>query len=145
MKLGLVIANEHLSLHGHDLKIDHRTFLAQGIDLEPQHKIGASIARQRLARFEDHQRIAHENGQKILENPQIAINAITCQQSTFTSSDLKVKTSAFQAGSFQLAVVLFYRGYGILEQVRILSTKMIEEYLEHHHETKEHPNFEIEN
>lgn len=82
------VANRHLFLAGHDLKIDHRTLQAQGIDLEPQHKIGAAVVQERKARFEDHQRIARENGEKILADPSIALDAITRQQSTFTHQDL---------------------------------------------------------
>lgn len=82
------MANQHLLLHGHDLKIDHRSLKEQGIDLEPQHKIGALAARTRLVRLEDHQRIARENGEKILDNPLIALDAMTRQQSTFTHQDL---------------------------------------------------------
>lgn len=82
------VANKHLFLHGHDLKIDHRTLAAQGIELEPQYKIGAAVAQERLARLEDHQRIARENGEKLLADPNIALTAITRQQSTFTHQDL---------------------------------------------------------
>jgi ATP-dependent exoDNAse (exonuclease V) alpha subunit len=49
------VANKHLFLHGHDIRIDHRTLDAQGIDLEPQHKIGSALAQERMARLEDHQ------------------------------------------------------------------------------------------
>ena len=69
------VANKHLALHGHDLRIDHRTLAEQGISLEPQHKIGAAVARDRLVRMEDHQRIARENGEKILADP---CNCFTC-------------------------------------------------------------------
>jgi Ti-type conjugative transfer relaxase TraA len=82
------VANRHLFLHGYDQRIDHRTLDAQDIDLEPQHKIGAVVAQERLARLEDHQRIARENGAKLLEDPAIALHAITRQQSTFTHQDL---------------------------------------------------------
>lgn len=82
------MANKHLFLHGHDLKIDHRTLKEQGVELEPQHKIGAAVAQERLARLEDHQRIARENGDKLLVDPNIALTAITRQQSTFTHQDL---------------------------------------------------------
>ena len=34
------LANERLSLQGHDVRIDHRSNAAQGIGLEPQNKIG---------------------------------------------------------------------------------------------------------
>lgn len=82
------VANKHLALNGHDLRIDHRTLVEQGITLEPQHKIGATVARDRLVRIEDHQRIARENGDKLLADPAIALNAITRQQSTFTHQDI---------------------------------------------------------
>lgn len=82
------VGSHHLALHGHDLRIDHRTLAEQGIRLEPQHKIGAAVARDRLVRMEDHQRIARENGEKILADPVIALNAITRQQSTFTHQDI---------------------------------------------------------
>ena len=81
-------ANRHLALHGHDLRIDHRTLAAQGIDLEPQYKIGASAVKERLARLADHQRIARENGEKLLKHPEIALEALTQQQSTFTHQDI---------------------------------------------------------
>jgi Ti-type conjugative transfer relaxase TraA len=41
-----------------------------------------------LARLADHQRIARENGDKLLDNPTLALTAITRQQSTFTHQDL---------------------------------------------------------
>jgi Ti-type conjugative transfer relaxase TraA len=81
-------ANQHLALHGHDVQIDHRSYAAQQIELEPQHKIGTAAALSRMARLEDHERIAKENGERILENPSIALNALTRQQSTFTHHDI---------------------------------------------------------
>src|SRR3546814_6512983 len=62
-------------------------------DLEPQHKIGPAASRMseqglEAERVEDHARIARENGEKIIANPQIALDAITRQQATFTRRDL---------------------------------------------------------
>tara|TARA_R110000868_G_scaffold276108_1_gene535767 strand:- start:7187 stop:10111 length:2925 start_codon:yes stop_codon:yes gene_type:complete len=76
-----------------DAHIDHRTLEAQGIDLEPQHKIGPAGSRrfgrgEDAERVEDHARIARENGEKIIARPQIALDAITRQQATFTRRDL---------------------------------------------------------
>jgi Ti-type conjugative transfer relaxase TraA len=82
------MANRHLALHGHDVRIDHRTLLEQGIALEPQSKIGPVVVKDRLARLEDHQRIARENGEKLFLEPEIALKALTRQQSTFTHQDL---------------------------------------------------------
>lgn len=76
-----------------EARIDHRTLEAQGIELEPQNKIGPAGAR-RLDRGEDaeraeeHREIARRNGEKIIAEPDVALDAITRQQSTFTDHDL---------------------------------------------------------
>ena len=85
--------NQRLAELDIDARIDHRTLEAQGIDLEPQHKIGPAASRMpeqglEAERVEDHARIARENGEKIIANPQIALDAITRQQATFTRRDL---------------------------------------------------------
>ncbi|HGO6707105.1 TPA: Ti-type conjugative transfer relaxase TraA, partial [Legionella pneumophila] len=80
--------NRHLALHGIDQRVDHRSYKEQGIPLEPQYKIGAKCAQQHMARLADHQRIAKENGQLIFEKPEIALDALTRNQSTFTHQDL---------------------------------------------------------
>jgi ATP-dependent exoDNAse (exonuclease V) alpha subunit len=66
---------------------------AQGIDLEPQNKIGPAAARMAQEglvreRLEEHFAIARSNGEKILANPGIALDAITHQQATFTAATL---------------------------------------------------------
>ena len=73
---------------GINQKIDHRTLEAQGIDLEPQRKIGAKSAQSKLARLAEHQTIARENGERLFNNPEIALKAITQHQSTFTHQDI---------------------------------------------------------
>ena len=97
------MANHHLALHGHDQQIDHRSNVDRGIDLEPQTKIGAAVIQEKLKRFEDHQRIAQENGERILADPTIALDAITQQQSTFTHHDLArfVNRHTLDAEQFQ--------------------------------------------
>ena len=85
--------NERLAELDIDARIDHRTLEAQGIDLEPQHKIGPAASRMpeqglEAERVEDHARIARENGEKIIANPSIALDGITRGQATFTTRDL---------------------------------------------------------
>ncbi|ATE68030.1 Ti-type conjugative transfer relaxase TraA [Rhizorhabdus dicambivorans] len=85
--------NERLAELDIDARIDHRTLEAQGIDLEPQHKIGPAASRMpdqglEAERVEDHARIARENGEKIIARPEIALDAISRQQATFTRRDL---------------------------------------------------------
>ena len=85
--------NQRLRELGIDARIDHRSFEDQGIDLEPQHKIGPAAARMagdglHSERLDDHRAIARENGEKIIANPSIALDAITHGQATFTRRDL---------------------------------------------------------
>ena len=85
--------NQRLRELGIDARIDHRSFEDQGIDLEPQHKIGPTAARMagnglQSERLDDHRTIARENGEKIIANPSIALDAITHGQATFTRRDL---------------------------------------------------------
>jgi Ti-type conjugative transfer relaxase TraA len=76
-----------------DARVDHRSLEAQGIDLEPQHKIGPAASRMagqglELERVDDHLEIARRNGAKIIARPGIALDAITHTQATFTTRDL---------------------------------------------------------
>ena len=85
--------NTRMAELGLEARVDHRTLEAQGIPLEPQHKIGAAGSRRAGAgedaeRADDHMRIARENGDKIIADPAIALNAITHSQATFTTRDL---------------------------------------------------------
>ena len=87
------LANERLLAAGHDVRIDHRSHAEQGIPLEPQHKIGPAGARREhrgedAERAAEHQAIARRNGETIIAEPQVALDAITRQQSTFTRRDL---------------------------------------------------------
>jgi len=85
--------NERMAELGLEGRIDHRPYEAQGIALEPQHKIGPAASRRpeqglEAERIEDHTRIARENGERIIANPNVALDAITRQQATFTTREL---------------------------------------------------------
>ena len=85
--------NERMAELGLEARIDHRSYADQGIELEPQHKIGPAGKRrldrgEDAERAEDHRRIARENGEKIIADPRHALDGITRQQSTFTNRDL---------------------------------------------------------
>ncbi len=92
------LANERLAELDIDARIDHRSLEAQGIALEPQSQIGASakrienrgIERQGIEadRAEMHREIARGNGERIIADPSVALDAITKQQSTFTQRDM---------------------------------------------------------
>ena len=97
--------NRFLALNGLDLRVDHRTLAEQAIPLEPQHKIGPAASRDDLERLADHQRIARENGERLLQDPQIALKSITQQQSTFTTADLARFINRHTVGAEQFTAV----------------------------------------
>ncbi|GGD39199.1 hypothetical protein GCM10010989_11570 [Croceicoccus pelagius] len=85
--------NRALAERDIDARIDHRSLEAQGIALEPQDKIGPAASRiggrgLEAARIEEHRAIAQRNGERIIANPALALDAITHQQATFTRRDL---------------------------------------------------------
>jgi ATP-dependent exoDNAse (exonuclease V) alpha subunit len=86
-------ANARLASLDIDVRIDHRSLEAQGLDLEPQSKIGAAAGRRfedglDADRLEEHIEIVRSNGERIINDPSIALVAITKQQATFTRKDL---------------------------------------------------------
>ena len=103
--------NERLAELDIDASVDHRSFRDQGIDLAPQNKIGPAALRMaqeglERERIADHAAIAHRNGQRIIENPNVALDAITRQQATFTKRDLAmfVHRHSDGKGQFDLAM-----------------------------------------
>jgi Ti-type conjugative transfer relaxase TraA len=87
--------NERLASLDIDARIDHRSLADQGIDLEPQNKIGPAASRMadhglEAERIAEHSEIARRNGEKIIAEPGIALDAITRQQATFTKRDLAI-------------------------------------------------------
>lgn len=86
--------NERLAELDIDARIDHRSLEAQGIALEPQSQIGAPAQRIEgegldvADRAELHREIARNNGDRIIADPSVALDAITQQQSTFTRRDM---------------------------------------------------------
>ncbi|MGB3470321.1 MAG: Ti-type conjugative transfer relaxase TraA [Erythrobacter sp.] len=85
--------NRALAERDIDARIDHRSLEAQGIALEPQDKIGPAASRLggrglEAERIEEHRAIAQRNGERIIANPALALDAITHQQATFTKRDL---------------------------------------------------------
>src|SRR3546814_11393699 len=87
------LVNTRLAEFYIDVRIDHRSLEAQGIALEPQDKIGPAASRMgerglESERIEQHREIARANGERIIAEPRIALDAITHSQATFTNRDL---------------------------------------------------------
>jgi Ti-type conjugative transfer relaxase TraA len=103
--------NERLAQLDIDARVDHRSFEAQGIDLEPQHKIGPAASRMAakglgLERVGEHREIARTNGEKIVANPRLALDAITRTQATFTTRDLAMFAHRHSEGKDQFDQVM---------------------------------------
>jgi len=98
--------NQRLAELDIDARIDHRSLEAQGISLEPQHKIGPAASRMAAQgleseRLDEHLKIARANGEKIIANPRLALEAITRNQATFTRRDFAMFAHRHSDGSEQ--------------------------------------------
>ncbi|MET4897640.1 Ti-type conjugative transfer relaxase TraA [Sphingomonadaceae bacterium jetA1] len=98
--------NQRLAELDIDTRIDHRSLAAQGIDLEPQDKIGPAASRMgardlESERLEEHRAIARRNGECIIAEPRVALDAITHQQATFTRRDLAIFVHRHSDGQAQ--------------------------------------------
>jgi Ti-type conjugative transfer relaxase TraA len=110
------LANARLAERDIDARIDHRSLEAQGIALEPQSQIGAPAQRIEgegieaaanvADRAEMHREIARGNGQRIIADPSIALEAITHQQSTFTRRDMAMFAHRHSDGTLQFNTVM---------------------------------------
>ena len=105
------MANSRLAELGHDVRIDHRCYVAQGIELVPQNKIGPAGARREergeyAERAAEHRAIARGNGEKLLAEPEIALRALTQQHSTFTRQALARFVNRHTDGAEQFADVM---------------------------------------
>ena len=105
------MVNERLAELGHDVRIDHRSHAVRGFDLEPQNKIGPAGARRArrgedAERADEHRAIARRNGERLLAEPELALQALTHQQSTFTRQDLARLINRQTDGAEQFAAVM---------------------------------------
>ncbi|PSJ43338.1 Ti-type conjugative transfer relaxase TraA [Allosphingosinicella deserti] len=103
--------NQRLAELDIDARVDHRSLEAQGIDLEPQNKIGPAAARMagqglQLERVDEHRDIARSNGEKLLTRPALALDAITRTQATFTTRDLAMFVHRHSDGKEQFDQVM---------------------------------------
>jgi Ti-type conjugative transfer relaxase TraA len=105
-------ANNRMAELDIDARIDHRSLEAQGIALDPQRQIGAPAQRidgegiEAADRAEMHREIARGNGERIIANPTLALDAITHQQSTFTRRDMAMFAHRHSDGIDQFNAVM---------------------------------------
>jgi Ti-type conjugative transfer relaxase TraA len=106
-------ANQHLARAGHAVRIDHRTLEAQQIELTPGRKGLGRWAQGEQAlpshleeRIAERQRIAQENGEMILEDPTVALRALSRLRPTFTHQELAQFLKSRTGDQEQFAAVL---------------------------------------
>lgn len=97
--------NQRLAELDIDARVDHRSLEAQGIGLEPQDKIGPAASRiggrgLEAERIEEHRAIAQRNGERIIAIPNVALDAITHSQATFTNRDLATFVHRHSHGAY---------------------------------------------
>jgi hypothetical protein len=98
---------------GLGVRIDHRSYKAQQLDLIPGRKIGLSKDRQQTPdlpgfladRVAEQQRIAGANGLQIIDEPTIALKALSHANATFSHHDIArfLHTRTENAEQFQTA------------------------------------------
>ncbi len=103
--------NQRLAELDIDARIDHRSLDAQGIELEPQNKLGPAASRRagqglESERLDDHREIARRNAARILADPKVALDAITHNQATFTNRDLAMFVHRHSDGKDQFDRVM---------------------------------------
>ncbi|MGH7814646.1 MAG: Ti-type conjugative transfer relaxase TraA [Candidatus Binataceae bacterium] len=87
------LANEHLLRAGHDVRIDHRSYKEQGVELEPTSHLGRAVE-EMVARGEYAERarqleeVRERNAGRIERRPEIVLENLTRQRSTFTRTDM---------------------------------------------------------
>ena len=87
------LANEHLMRAGYDVRIDHRSFKDQEIELEPTRHLGKAVDEMRgrgeyAERAREHEAVRERNAQRIERKPEIVFENLTRRQSTFTRRDI---------------------------------------------------------
>src|SRR5215472_1169900 len=87
------LANQHLLRSGLDIRIDHRSYREQGIELEPTSHLGRAVDEMRARgeqpeRFRQLEEVRERNARKIERRPEIVFDNLTRRQLTFTRRDI---------------------------------------------------------
>lgn len=85
--------NAALKEHGHEVRVDHRSYADQGLEIDPQPKRGMSIIEMTNRGFETDKGVLFDfvrlkNQFRILKNPEIVFSIVTAKHSTFTRTDI---------------------------------------------------------
>jgi ATP-dependent exoDNAse (exonuclease V) alpha subunit len=111
------IQNKKLEEAGCDVRVDHRSYVELGIDLEPQIKIGVAAkylpvgndflkSTRGFDRLEEYQRIRKENGERIIEAPLRALKLLKQKAGVFKRRDLERFAKYYSVNAEQYKHVL---------------------------------------
>jgi ATP-dependent exoDNAse (exonuclease V) alpha subunit len=86
-------ANFHLRLHCHEVRIDHRSYEAQGIDLVPSRHLGKAVTDMvkrgiKTNLMQEAKEIQQENLARIKVDPSILLKKISTEQDVFGNEEL---------------------------------------------------------
>jgi Ti-type conjugative transfer relaxase TraA len=87
------LANEHLLRAGHDVRIDHRSYKEQGVELEPTSHLGKAVEEmagrgEYTERARQLEEVRQRNAKRIERRPEIILENLTRRRSTFTRTDI---------------------------------------------------------
>ncbi|HUX79178.1 MAG TPA: MobA/MobL family protein [Alphaproteobacteria bacterium] len=106
-----VVANKHLALGGHEVRIDSRSYVDQGLDLLPTHHEGWYA--QRLAERGEYSRIVADNDdirqrniEILCKNPGTLIQEVTLKRTVFTRQHLEEEIIRRVGGDEKLFTLL---------------------------------------
>jgi Ti-type conjugative transfer relaxase TraA len=109
--------NRHLAQHGHDVRVDGRSYAERGVDLEPTPHIGVGAkAIQRAAdaegrivdldRLAQHEAARRENASRITRRPELVLEAIASEKSVFDQRDIARYLHRYIDDASQFAALL---------------------------------------
>lgn len=86
--------NFHLAMHGHEARVDHRSYKDQGIEIEPTNKIGMTAFWMKAKgmvseRVEKHEAIKARTAAQIAVKPKVIIDKIMRQHSAFSQAHVE--------------------------------------------------------
>ena len=95
--------NERVAELGFEVRIHAGTLEAQGINLEAHHYRNGMVDKRTGETFAEYLERAERNGERLLDDPTIALTALSAQQSTFSRHDLArfVNRNSRDAEQFQ--------------------------------------------
>ncbi|MBY2918755.1 MobQ family relaxase, partial [Rhizobium leguminosarum] len=87
------LANEHLAMAGHDIRIDHRSHLEAGITIEPSEHVGVHATQINwqggmVSRVRISPQSAERNAETIRRRPEEILKLITNEKSVFSRYDI---------------------------------------------------------